>query len=273
MRLNFMSMLIVGLVILSVVVVSDKRMMSSVTTMCKKVTLGSKKMNQVAVLFLGFLLLLCMMKGKRTVEGLCGCRTGENLDVTIQAGSDFNCPHTGTGRRVVFDDETAREACDCSEGQCEVGHTAESLRDFITGVPQEGRRMMVEQSSGMGAEAYLSDVIGLAGSRLSEMVSLIDERGEVNEIGEELREEYDAMRARNESMTQEEVEETQQEAQQEFADASTNQECMDFCSQLEVVTEESQCPSLDSSGYSAIMINGYRMGCPDVPCSRIAPCL
>ena len=59
-------------------------------------------MNQVAVLFLVFLLLLCMMKGKRTVEGLCGCRTGENLDVTIQAGSDFNCPHTGTGKMLYL---------------------------------------------------------------------------------------------------------------------------------------------------------------------------
>lgn len=255
-----MSMLIVGLVILSVVVVSDKRMMSSVTTMCKKVTLGSKKMNQVAILFLVFLLLLCMMKGKRTVEGLCGCRIGENLDVTIQAGSDWNCPHTGTGRSVVFDNEPAREACDCSEGQCEVGHTAESLRDFLSGVPQADRRGFVELSSGMGVEAYLRDVIGLAGSRLSEMVSLIDGRGEVSETGEERREEHDAMRARAESMTQEEVE----EVQQEFADASTNQECMDVCSQLAVVTEESQC--------SDFMINAYRMGCPDVPCSRIAVC-
>ena len=169
-----------------------------------------------------------MMKGKRTVEGLCGCRTGENLDVTIQAGSDFNCPHTGTGNSVVFDDETAREACDCSEGQCEVGHTAESLRDFLSGVPQADRRGFVELSSGMGVEAYLSDVIGLAGSRLSEMVSLIDGRGELNEIGEERREANDAMRARAESMTQEEVE----EAQQEFADAQTNRGCMDICSSV-----------------------------------------
>ena len=46
----------------------------------------------------------------------------------------------------------------------------------------------------MGVEAYLSDVIGLAGSRLSEMVSLIDGRGELNEIGEERREANDAMR-------------------------------------------------------------------------------
>tara|TARA_B100000963_G_scaffold128997_2_gene112545 strand:- start:824 stop:1444 length:621 start_codon:yes stop_codon:yes gene_type:complete len=206
-----------------------------------------------------------MMRGKRTVEGLCGCRIGQNL-VEISGGSDFNCPHTGTGRSVVFDNEPAREACDCSEGQCEVGHTAESLREEITGVPQADRRGYVELSSGMGVEAYLRDVIGLAGSRLSEMVSLIDGRGELNEIGEELREKNDEMRARAESMTQEEVE----EVQQEFADDSTNQECIDTCSQLEVVTEESQCPS---SGLSAIMINAYRIGCPDVPCSRIAPCL
>lgn len=256
-----MSMLIVGLVILSVVVVSDKRMMSFVTKLSKKVTLGSKKMNQVAVLFLVFLLLLCMMKGKRTVEGLCGCRTGENLDVTIQAGTDFNCPHTGTGNSVVFKDETASEACDCSEGQCEVGHTAESLRNFITGVPQDGRRMMVEQSSGMGLEAYLRDVIGLAGSRLSEMVTMIDGRGEVSETGEERREEHDAMRARAESMTQEEVE----ESQQQLADSATNQDCMDMCSQLPVVTDESGCGTTSTSLYS--------IGCPDVPCSRIAPCL
>ena len=181
MRLNFMSMLIVGLVILSVVVVSDKRMMSFVTKMSKKVTLGSKKMNQAAVLFLVFLLLLCMMKGKKTVEGLCGCRIGQNLDVTIQAGSDWNCPHTGTGNSVVFDDETASEACDCSEGQCEVGHTAESLRDEITGVPQADRRGYVELSSGMGVEAYLRDVIGLAGSRLSEMMTLINGDGSEKE--------------------------------------------------------------------------------------------
>ena len=261
MRLNFMSMLIVGLVILSVVVVSDKRMMSSVTKMSKKVTLGSKKMNQVALLFLGFLLLLCMMKGKRTVEGLCGCRIGQNLDVTISGGSDWNCPHTGTGNSVVFKDEPARGACDCSEGQCEVGHTAESLRDEITAQPQADRRVYVELSSSMGVEAYLRDVIGLAGSSLSEMVTMIDGRGEVSETGEERREANDAMRARNESMTQEEVE----EAQQEFADASTDEQCEGVCSQLPVVTEESGC--------SDFMINAYRMGCPDVPCSRIAPCL
>ncbi len=255
-----MSMLIVGLVILSVVVVSDKRMMSSVTKLCNKVTLGSKKMNQAALLFLGFLLLLCMMKGKRTVEGLCGCRIGQNL-IEISGGSDWNCPHTGTGESVVFDNEPAREACDCSEGQCEVGHTAESLREEITGVPQADRRGYVELSSGMGLEAYLRDVIGLIEPRLSEMVSLIDGRGELNEIGEELREKNDEMRARAESMTQEEVE----EVQQEFADASTNQECMDVCSQLPVVTDESGCGTTSTSL--------YMMGCPDVPCSRIAPCL
>ena len=37
------------------------------------------------------LVVLCLMKGKKTVEGMCGCMTGTNFDVPITAGSDLNC--------------------------------------------------------------------------------------------------------------------------------------------------------------------------------------
>ena len=184
--MNNLVLLLCLVVLVGAVTVDTKTVSKSLSSLSKKVNV-----EMALVVFLGVLVVLCLMKSKKTVEGLCGCMTGANFDTSFSAGTDLNCPTDGNGN---FLDSNASEACDCTDVKqnCQYGYeTYNDIVGFLKTIPQDDnipsaasgqvspRRTFFElallsEQRNMTVEQYLNNVLQLTSSEINSLLDMID---------------------------------------------------------------------------------------------------